>query len=222
MTLERDTVLAGVAEELRGFCALVRSLDDGALDVSTRCAGWTVRDVAGHVVGTVVDVAGGKIEGQGTPTVTERQARERKGATPAQLADELDAALPALSSLLDSLPAEAWDGPSLLDPALTLGFSVEALWYDAYVHGEDVRAALGLPPTRGSGLRCAVHHVAGYLAQRGSSTMTLVLDGLESVQVRGGGMEVSGDPLDFVLAATGRLDPTTLGLEPSINVYGDF
>jgi uncharacterized protein (TIGR03083 family) len=221
VTLMRDSVLAGLAVELRDFAVLVRSLDDVALDVPTRCAAWTVRDVAAHVVGTVVDVASGNLEGQGTPPVTQRQAREREGATSAQLADELDSALPALAALLESLPADAWEGPSLLDPSFTLGFSVEALWYDAYVHAEDIRAALGVAAARGAGLRCAVHHVAGYLDQRGWPVMTLVLDGLEPVDIGGGGTEAWGDPLEFVLAATGRLDPATLGLDPSINVYGD-
>ena len=219
--LDRDTVLAGVADQLRDFTALVRSLDDAALEVPTRCAGWTVRDVAAHVVGTVVDVGALNLEGQGTPAVTERQARERKGATSAQLADELEAAFPALASLLDSLPADMWEGPSTVDPAYTLGFGVEAIWYDAYVHADDIRTALGLPSARGAGLRCAVHHVAGYLEQRGSPAMTLALDGVEPVPVCGGGPEVSGDPFEFVLAATGRLDPATLGLDPAINVYRD-
>jgi hypothetical protein len=30
---------------------------------------------------------------------------------------------------------------------------------------------------------------------------------------------VSGDPLAFVLAATGRSDPGALGLDESVNVY---
>jgi len=222
VTLEREIVLDGVANELRGFAGFVRSLDARALDVLTRCAGWTVRDVASHVVGTVVDVAAGSVEGQGTPPVTERQARERRTLTAAALADELDAALPTLQSLLESLPSDSWDGPSLLDPAFTLGFSVEAIWYDAYLHGEDIRSALGLPPARGAGLRCAVHHVAGYLTQRDWAPTTLLLKDLEPVEISGGGTEWGGDPLELVLAATGRLDPAPLGLDPRIDVYGGF
>jgi uncharacterized protein (TIGR03083 family) len=222
VTLEREIVLGGAVDELRGFADLARSLDERALDVPTRCAGWTVRDVAGHVVGTVVDVAAGNLEGQGTPAVTERQARERGTSSGAALADELVAALPALESLLESLPPEMWDGPSLHDPAFTLGFSVEALWYDAYLHGEDIRAALGLPPARGAGLRCAVHHVAGYLTHRDWAPTTLLLTDLEPVQISGGGTEWIGDPLELVLAATGRADPVPLGLDPRIDVYGSF
>jgi hypothetical protein len=38
-------------------------------------------------------------------------------------------------------------------------------------------------------------------------------------EVGGGGPAVTGDPLAFVLAATGRLDPEPLGLTPDVNIY---
>jgi hypothetical protein len=74
------------------------------LRAPTRCRGWTVADVAGHVVGTVVDITEGRLEGQGTPAVTDRQAKERTGRTGAQLAAELAGATPALMGVLASLP----------------------------------------------------------------------------------------------------------------------
>jgi len=39
--------------------------------------------------------------------------------------------------------------------------------------------------------------------------------------VSGGGEKITGDPLQFVLAATGRRDPAPLGLGADINVYAD-
>lgn len=221
MTLDRTTVLAGIPDELRAFEEIVRPLDTEALATPTRCAGWTIRDVAAHVVGTVVDVSQLQLEGQGTPAVTHRQAQERAGRSGTELADELASAGPALAALLASLPEDGWEGPTLSDPSYTLGFSVEAMWFDAYLHGDDIRAALALPSARGAGLRCAVHHVAGYLEHRGWGPATLSLSGVEQVDVGGGGAEISGDPLEFVLAATGRSDPTALGLDPTINVYAD-
>ena len=221
MTLDRATVLAGVPDELGVFGDLVRSLNSQHLRTQTRCAEWVVADVAGHVVGTVVDITEGRLDGQGTPAVTERQAKERAGHSAQDLADELTGAIPALTAILGSLPEDAWDGPWIADPSYTLGFAVEALWFDAYLHGDDIRAAIGAPRVRGPGLRCAVHHVAGYLEHRGWEPATLSLDGLEPVRVAGGGTEVAGDPLEFVLAATGRGDPATLGLDHTINVYGE-
>ena len=218
-TLDRDTVLAGVPKELGAFADLVRELDDAALATTTRCDGWTVRHVAGHVVGTIVDVTEGRLDGQGTPQVTERQATERAGRTGPELADELSDAVPTLIALLESLPAEAWDGPTLTDPTYTLGFSVEAMWYDAYLHADDIRSALARESERGEGLLCAVHHTAGYLQHRGWRPTTLALDGIPPVDINGGGTQITGDPLTFVLAATGRIDPATIGLDPAINVY---
>jgi uncharacterized protein (TIGR03083 family) len=217
MSLDRTAVLVGIPNELRVFAELVGSLSAGDLHRPTRCAGWEVADVAGHMIGVVVDVAEGRLEGQGTAAVNDRQAGERRGRSPAELAAELSAAAPTLTALLASLPEEAWNGPSFDDPRYTLGFAVEAIWYDAYLHGDDIRAAVGAVSQRAAGLQCAVHHTAGYLDQRGR-TLTLELDGMERIEVGGGGQLVKGDPLTFVLAATGR-DPALMGLDRSYNVY---
>jgi uncharacterized protein (TIGR03083 family) len=220
VTLDRETVLAGIRDELGNFTALIGSLSDDELRMPTRCAGWTVAHVAGHVVGTVVDVSQGRVEGQGTPAVTAAQASARAERTAAELTTELTTAAPALFDLLTALPAEAWDGPSLTDPTYTLGFAVEAIWFDTYLHADDIRTAVGRASERGDGLVAAVHHIAGYLDHRGAA-VTLELDGVEAIPVGSTGVVAKGDPLAFVLAATGRIDPTELGLDPAINVYRD-
>jgi len=221
MTLDRATVLAGISQELRDCAELFRSLSADELTTPTRCAGWTVRDVAGHVVGTVVDITEGRLEGQGTRSVTARQAQERAGHTGTRLADELATAAPTLVDVLRSLPADSWEGPAPSNPNFTLGFAVEAIWYDAFVHGDDIRAALSRASIRGDGLRCAVHHIAGYLEHRGWRPTTLLFHGMERIDIAGGGAVTDGDPLDFVLAATGRTDPALIGLDSALNVYAD-
>jgi uncharacterized protein (TIGR03083 family) len=221
VTLDREAVLAGISNELRTFQELVSSLKVDTLDTPSRCAGWTVADIAGHVVGTAVDITQGRLEGQGTVAVTQRQVQERAGRTAQELTDELASAGPVLSALLASLPEEAWERPAPNDPDYSLGFAVEAIWYDAYVHGDDIRDALGLSSARGAGLRAAVHHVAGHLEHRAWGSATLVLNGIERIQIGGGGSEIIGDPLEFVLAATGRVEPSVIGLDPTIDVYAD-
>jgi uncharacterized protein (TIGR03083 family) len=221
MTLDRDTVLAGISGELRAFQELVGSLTLDVFDTPSRCAGWTVADIAGHVVGTAVDITQGRLKGQGTVAVTQRQVHERAGRTAQELTGELASAGPLLSALLASPPEEAWEGPAPNDPDYTLGFAVEAIWYDAYIHGDDIRDALGLSSVHGAGLRAAVHHVAGNLEYRAWGSATLMLNGIERIQVGGGGCEIIGDPLAFVLAATGRLEPSVIGLDPTIDVYAD-
>ena len=221
MTLDRSTVLGGIPDELRAFGELVGSVSVEGLDTPSRCAGWSVADIAGHVVGTAVDITQGRLQGLGTVAVTQRQADERAGRSAQELTDELASAGPLVSGLLASLPEEAWEDPAPNDPNYTLGFAIESIWYDAYLHGDDIRNALGLPSARGGGLRTAVHHVAGYLEHQAWGPATLVLNGIERIQIGGGGTEIIGDPLEFVLAATGRLEPSALGLDPTIDVYAD-
>lgn len=91
MTLDRETVLAGIPAELERFHRLISDLTAENLTTATRCTDWTVRDVAGHVIGTLVDVSEGRVEGQGTPAVTQRQAAERSGHSPANSPTSSDA-----------------------------------------------------------------------------------------------------------------------------------
>ena len=45
------------------------------------------------------------------------------------------------------------------------------------------------------------------------------LDAPDELQVRGGGRRVTGDPLQFLLAATGCLDPTRIGQDEPVSIY---
>jgi uncharacterized protein (TIGR03083 family) len=221
MTLDRAALLVGIPAEIRAFGELVGSLSEDDLGTPSRCAGWSVADVIGHVIGTIVDVTQGHLEGLGTAAVNQRQAQDRAGRTARELTYELAGAGPVLGELLKSLPAQAWEAPAPSNPDYPLRFAVEAIWYDAYLHVDDIRDALGLPSARGDGLRCAVHHVAGYLDHRHWGAATLALSGIERIEIGGGGAEITGDQLGFVLAATGRRDPSAIGLDPTMNVYAD-
>jgi hypothetical protein len=65
-----------------------------------------------------------------------------------------------------------------------------------------------------------VRHIAAQLEARGWGPATLELSGLDPVEIGGGGRVVKAEPLDFVLAASGRLDPAPLGLDADVNIYG--
>jgi hypothetical protein len=79
--------------------------------------------------------------------------------------------------------------------------------YSAFVHGDDIRAALGMPSVHGDGLRASVEYVTTELQLRGwnGEIPTFV--------------DMPYDPLDFVLAATGRVDAAKIGLAPDVNIY---
>src|SRR5204862_8174455 len=109
--LDRTEISAGFVAELDDFGELLRSLEPGDLDAPTRCTGWTVRDVAGHMVGQVTDVVNGRLEGLGTPEVTEREAKERAGRSAAELAEELAEGRAGVAALADQLDDAAWNTP---------------------------------------------------------------------------------------------------------------
>jgi uncharacterized protein (TIGR03083 family) len=221
MTLTRDEVTNGELAALDAFAALVRDLDAAALDTPTRCAGWTVRDVAAHVAGTITAVGAGQVAGLGTAEVIDGHVAERRGRTAAELADEIAGGRKIAADLLAALDDTAWN-TALPGFDGTIGEGVETIWYDAYVHADDIRTALGLAPVRtADDLHASVHHVAAALAKRGWGPATLAFDGLHEVHVGDGGPRVTGDALDFVRAATGRTDPSALGLDASVNIYAE-
>src|SRR5207248_1146981 len=112
------------------FEQLVRPLTPAQWDTPSRCDGWTVGDLARHVVGSMSDVAAGRLEGLGSPEVTQREIDERAGRSPAELADECAEGRKAAAGMLPLFDDAAWAaaGPGGFDG--TLGDGVEALWYD--------------------------------------------------------------------------------------------
>jgi uncharacterized protein (TIGR03083 family) len=220
MALPRDQIEKGLAEELSTLSALVRPLDAVELATPTRCDGWSVGDVAAHVAGTMADIVAGNFDGLGTPEVTQRQVQERRGRTAAELADELDEVNLASQQLLSVFDAAAWEAPAPAGLSQSVADGVEALWYDAFVHGDDILDALGRPSARSEAIRASVSHIAAILTQQGWGPARLELDGIEPFDVAGGGgRTVTGDPLDFVLAGTGRADPGAIGLDETVNIY---
>lgn len=219
MTLSRTEAIEHFPAELDAFGELVKSLDKKELQTPSRCEGWTVGDVAAHVIGTMTDIVNGRVEGQGTPEVTARQVEERRGRTGAELAEELEGATKIARDMLASFDDTAWE-TTLPNFDGTLGWGIEALWYDAYLHADDIRSALGRPSLRsGPGLRAAVSHMAYELDRREWGPGTLALDGQEEFAVgAGGGQKVTGDAFDFVLACTGRGNPDAFGV---VNIYAD-
>ena len=221
MALPRTEVTTGLLEELERFKGLIGPLGPAEWAAPSRCTGWTVADVAAHVIGGMADVAAFRLEGLGTPEVTARQVAERQGRSPGELADEIGAAIKATADLLTAFTDEAWgmQAPGGFD--FTLGEGVEALWHDAWLHGDDIRTALGRPSDRGEGMTASLSHIADVLTREGWGPAVLALDGQPAFEVNTGGRgsRFTGDPLAFVLAATGRADPGPLGLDQSANIY---
>jgi len=200
MALDRDVVAEGLLDDLDRFEQLVRSIDPADWERSTRCEGWSVGDVARHVVGTLADVIAGNMDGLGSPEVTAREVAERSGRSPSELADECAAVRKSVAGMLPLFDDAAWAGDAPGSYEGTLGDGVEALWYDTWLHADDIRQALGRPTEAGSGLAGGVSHVAFELGKRGWD-----------------GDVPADDQMGWVLAATGRADARP-GL---FNIYAD-
>lgn len=220
MTLTRTVAVPGMTAEYEAFTDLIEGLSADQWSTPTRCQGWAVGDVAAHVVGQLTDVVNLRLEGLGTPDVTARQVEERRGRTPAELGEELRASAKLGADLTAGFDDEAWSSPAPGGLSGTLGFGIEALWFDTYVHGDDIRHAMALPSVRSDGLVVSLSHLAQLLSDQGWEAAELRFPPFGVYPVSGGGGRiVEGDPLEFVLAATGRSDAGTIGLPDSVNVY---
>jgi uncharacterized protein (TIGR03083 family) len=197
-------VSEGLLDELGRFEALLRPLSSEQWNTASRCDGWTVGDVARHVIGSMTDVAAGRLEGLGSPEVTQREVDERVGRSPAELADECAEARKAAAGMLPLFDDAAWAAPGPGGFDGTLGDGVEALWYDTWLHAQDIRAALGAAPELDAGLRAAISHVGWDLARHDWH----------------GTIPTSDEAaFAFILVATGRADGASLGVDAPPNIY---
>jgi uncharacterized protein (TIGR03083 family) len=212
--LSNAEIANGLLGAYEGFAQMLGHLDDAKWTTPTRCAGWEVRDVAGHVVGLAHDAATG-VPGRRTP---DEQAAALRDYEPADLAAQLLATVTSLRALVDVLDDAAWSGPSGVE-GVTLARGVQGLWWDTYAHQDDVHEALGFGADRGPSLAASVAYLAYQLTTRGWGPATLALDSLPQIDIGAGGETIAGDPYQFVLVASGRADAETMGLDPSVNVY---
>jgi uncharacterized protein (TIGR03083 family) len=221
MTLARSVVVPGMITEYGEFAALLDSLSDEQWETASRCEGWRVADVAAHVVGTLSDVVAFRLDGLGTAEVTARQVDERRGSSAHDLAQELRTAAKTAGELAEGFDDDAYAAEGPQGNGQTLGFGLESLWFDTYLHADDIRTAVGQSTTSKTGLPPSVSHVSQVLSQQAWTPATIRLTGMDEFQVSGGDpdMLVSGDPMQFVLVSTGRADPATMGLDPAVNIY---
>jgi uncharacterized protein (TIGR03083 family) len=200
MALSREVITDGLVSQMGHFEDLIRSLTEEEWDTPSRCQGWTVGDVARHAVGSMADVVAGELDGLGSPEVTAREVAERQGRSAKEVADELAEVAKGAAALAAVFDDDSWNGPAPGGYDGTLGRGVEALWYDFWLHADDIRASLGRPSEPEPGLISGVSHVGFELEKRGWT----------------------GAPpkdLDAILVATGRAQPTSP--DAPINIYAD-
>ena len=213
-TLSRADLSNGALAEYDAFADLIEGLTETEWNAAARCTGWQARDVAGHVVGLAEDTAAGV---PGSRNADEEAASVRHE-SPAGTAARLRTAVASLRALLDVIDDDAWNGPSGV-PDLTLGEGVLTLWFDTFIHADDLRDAVGRDSVRGDGLDAAIAYLAKQLTAKGWGPATLALDAGGRHDINGGGREITGDAMQFALVATGRADAVTMGLDADVSIY---
>ncbi len=167
MALSRQVITDGLIDEMGRFEDLLRSLTPEEWAAPSRCEGWTVGDVARHAVGSVADAVAGRLDGLGTPEVTQREVDERAGKTASEIADECAETAKGVAGLLAVFDDEAWDGPAPGGFDGTIGRGIEAFWYDFWLHGHDIAAAIGRDVPPGPSLISGVSHIGWELERAG-------------------------------------------------------
>jgi uncharacterized protein (TIGR03083 family) len=175
---------AALAEDLS-------SLDDAQWQTPSLCAGWSVRDVLGHMTATARMTPARFFTGLAAAgfrfnAMTARDISRETARSPSEQLAEFRKLIPATTSP---------PGP------------VEAMLGEAIVHGEDIRRPLGI--TRDYPQE-AVIRVADFF--KGSNLLIGSKKRIAGVELRasdaqwttGTGPEVSGPALSLVLAMTGR------------------
>jgi uncharacterized protein (TIGR03083 family) len=217
MSLTRAETVEGLESEWAALEDFIRGLSEEDMESPTRCEEWTVRNIAAHLVGGVSDLAAGTV---GVNTSGNQQVAERSSQTGPQLADELHASAEIAMKLLRAIDDHYWAQPSPF-PGLTVRQGVEALWLESFLHEDDIRHAAGRPerPEPGIALEVSLRHVAEEMGDHGWNRTTLELDGMPKIRIGPGGDPITGDPMKFLLAATGRIPAEEIGLDQRVNIY---
>ncbi|MEB3069887.1 maleylpyruvate isomerase family mycothiol-dependent enzyme [[Mycobacterium] vasticus] len=210
----RADTIARLLDEYRSFADLLSSLQPAAWNRATRCSRWQICDVAGHVVGQAVDTVNGAI---GTRTPDEQAAALRHLPSSA-LARDLSDAAGKMAVIADTIDDSGWERSSALTQ-FTIGQGMHALLADTFIHADDIRAALGHPPVAGPALYAGIDFVLGVLSRDKAAVADPDVAPLLHLPPESIAAVTGSDPHEFLLAATGRRDPASLGLPPCINIF---
>ena len=157
-SIPKDDVVGALVGEWEALAELLGALTEEEWLAPSPCPGWTVKDLAAHVIGTELT-----LEGQASPALTDelRSAahvhndigaineawvdsfRSRSGAEVLASLREVTgrraAALAAMSQ--EEFDADSWTpaGPG------SYGRFMQIRVYDCWIHEQDIRAALGRP-----------------------------------------------------------------------------
>jgi uncharacterized protein (TIGR03083 family) len=213
---DRHQITTAVVEEFGDFAALVGELGEAECLATTRCTGWTVRHVVGHVAGTAIDILDGTI-GHRTP---DEQAAAFSSWSGPELATVLSEASQRLWIHLASLDDSVWNGPVEGVPGQLFSTGVLTLMHELCVHTDDIDTALGRASVTDRLLTVSTLWLATEFERLKLDPLTIELSDRPTLRINGGGRVVETDALTFIRVTTGRMDPGEIGLDSNVNIYG--
>ena len=174
--------------------ALANELDDATLEkIVPTCPEWRIKDVYGHLIGLVADVAARNTAAAGTDEWTAAQVDARRAKTRDELISEWNETGPGIEELLDKLPPK----------------SAEGIVGDIATHEADVYGAVGRADAPDSA--AGALGLAPYLGSRGSRIVEAGLPALRVNDTVAGDGEpataVRASEFDLFRALTGRRSP---------------
>lgn len=157
--------------------ALLRTTPEADGDRTVpHCPAWTVRELAGHIVGLPEDILAGRMEGVTTDAWTQAQVERHRGQTLLQLADAFEATIESFAAILPHIPVPV----------------NSQMVMDAVTHELDLRRALGNTDARDSD---AVDVAVGWLLDMAENRSPGAGSQLQAARVSG---------FDLLRSLTGR------------------
>lgn len=220
LELTQVETIDGLMREYESFAALVGALTEREWATPSRCVGFDVRDVAGHVIGVAEDLAVGMADRRSV----EAQAASVRDDPPPIAAARLAVAMERVQQRCAALDDQTWTGPGPMK-GLTFDSAIRVVWYDIFVHTDDIRCALGRGHHTGPGERVAVAVLRVVLSMQGFGPVHIDFTDRDYPPIELGDASDGAAPAhrlgvhEFIMAATGRLDAGSVGLDPAVNVY---
>ena len=143
--IDLETARGAVARETADYLTTLRGLDADGWSAATRCAGWTLRDLAIHLVG-VSDAHGTSLDRlrQGEQESPSIGRPELASATPQRILGDLEAGTVHLNAALQALDPDDLAGQCPLPLGLLPGaVALQIVVFEHGLHANDVRWALG-------------------------------------------------------------------------------
>ncbi|NND01251.1 MAG: maleylpyruvate isomerase family mycothiol-dependent enzyme [Acidimicrobiia bacterium] len=122
-----------LALEAAAIEPILQAADDMDFDLPTVCTGWSVRDVMAHCAAALSRIAADDLH-DFSPEANEEDVEARRGQSPGQLLAELITGYEGAAEAIDSA-----------------GGALDGIGLGEWIHGGDIRDALGLPGAYESG-----------------------------------------------------------------------